>query len=100
MNKVRVLSLLLLAALLAVGSAGCARVTAHRVVPQLSLGEPSFFPTIEAYSNAPIVGDIAEALAERCRAGVGVNVLLDAVGSFYIPGDYVDLMRTSGCQVA
>jgi len=142
MNNVRVLPLLLLAALLAAGGAGCARVTEHRVLPQLSLGEPSFFPTIEAYSNAPIVGgnavevllngdhlfaaaldlirgarqtityaqyyyeegpvarDIAEALAERCRAGVGVNVLLDAVGSFYIPGEYVDLMKTSGCQVA
>jgi len=110
-------------------------------LPSLTLGEPSFFPTLEAYAGAPIVGgntveillngehifpavlasiraaqrtityaqyyyedgpvarDIAEALAERCRAGVGVNVLLDAFGSLAIPGEYLELMRVSGCHV-
>jgi len=125
---------------LAVG-AGCARVQPHVSLPTLRLGEPSFFPTLEAYAGAPIVGgntveillngehifpavlagirsaqrtityaqyyyadgpvarDIAEALAERCRAGVGVNVLLDAFGSLSIPGEYLAIMRTSGCHV-
>jgi cardiolipin synthase len=142
MTALRSLLPVLVAVALAVSGAGCARVTAHRVLPALSLGQPSFFPTIEAYSNSPIVGgnaveilpngdhifpaaldsirsakltityaqyfyedgpvarDIAEALAERCRAGVGVNILLDSVGSFYIPTEYVDLMKDSGCQVA
>jgi cardiolipin synthase len=125
---------------LAVG-AGCARVQPHVSLPALRLGEPSFFPTLEAYAGAPIVGgntveillngeqifpavlagihsaqrtityaqyyyadgpvarDIAEALAERCRAGVGVNVLLDAFGSLGIPGEYLAIMRASGCHV-
>jgi cardiolipin synthase len=121
---------------------GCSRVTSHVHVPELALGEPSYFSTQEAYGGAPIVGgnsvevllngeqifpaivaalrsakrtisyaqyfyadgpvarEIAEALAERCRAGVGANVLLDSFGSMGIPGEYVDLMRDAGCHVA
>jgi cardiolipin synthase A/B len=127
---------------LSVAAAGCAHVQPHVALPPLMLGEASFFPTLEAYAGAPIVGgnavellfngeqifpslvasiqsaqrtityaqyfyedgpvarDIAEALAERCRAGVGVNVLLDAFGSLGIPGEYLELMRVSGCHVA
>jgi cardiolipin synthase A/B len=122
--------------------AACARVQAHVALPTLTLGEPSFFPTLEAHAGAPIIGgnaveillngeqifpslmnavrsaqrtityaqyyyedgpvarDLAEALAERCRAGVGVNVLLDAFGSLYVPREYVTLMSASGCHVA
>jgi len=43
---------------------------------------------------------MAEALAERCRAGVGGNVLLDAVGSKNMPKKYRTLMERSGCHVA
>src|SRR5688572_24976681 len=101
---------------------GCVRIPRHVALPPLLFVEPSFFPALEPYAGAPIVGgkavevllngeqffptvlaairvaqrtttyaqyydehgpvarDIAEALAERCRAGVGVNVLLDAFG--------------------
>jgi cardiolipin synthase len=135
----------LVAALVAVvsvaASAGCVRVQPHVALPPLRLGEPSFFPTLEAYAGSPIVGgnavevllngeqifptvltgiraaqrtityaqyyfedgpvarDIAEALAERCRAGVGVSVLLDAFGSLHMPREYVERMRDAGCQV-
>jgi cardiolipin synthase len=107
----------------------------------MNLGEPSFFPTMEAHAQAPIVGgnrltlllngeqiypailgairrakstityaqysyedgqiarDLAEALAERCRAGVRVHVLLDSVGTLSMPREYVDLMSKDGCQV-
>jgi len=44
--------------------------------------------------------DIAQALAERCRAGVKVHVLVDAVGSLAIPSQYRDWMTEAGCQVA
>jgi cardiolipin synthase len=132
-----------LAALLClVAVSGCTfRVQPHLALPELMLGEPSFFPTLEAHAGSPIVGgnavelllngeqifpslmdavrsaqrtityaqyyyedgpvarDLAEALAERCRAGVGVNVLLDAFGSLYVPSKYLDLMRVSGCHV-
>ena len=122
--------------------AGCARVHPHIALPPLSLGEPSFFPTLEAYASAPIVGgnsaefllngeqifpaiveairsakktvtyaqyfyedgpvarEVAEALAERCRDGVGVNVLLDAFGTLSMPKEYSELMTRSGCHVA
>ena len=121
---------------------GCVRVQPHLALPVVSLGEPSFFPTLEAYASAPIIAgnrvelllngeqifpakldairsarrtityaqyfledgpvvrEIVEALAERCRAGVGVNVLLDAFGTLGMPGEYVSLMKSSGCAVA
>ena len=139
----RCLSVLLTALALAIGLSSCApRVHPHTVLPELALGEPSFFPTLEAYASAPIVGgnsaefllngeqifpsiveairsakktityaqyfyedgpvarDIAEALAERCREGVGVNVLLDAFGTLSIPREYPEAMTRSGCHVA
>ena len=138
----RLLSSLLLSVSLAVALTACMRVHPHIVLPALSLGEPSFFPTLEAYATAPIVGgnsadfllngeqifpsildairsakttityaqyfyedgpvarDVAEALAERCRDGVGVNVLLDAFGTLSMPREYTDLMTRSGCHVA
>lgn len=43
--------------------------------------------------------DIVEALAERCRAGVPVNVLLDAVGAFSMPAEYRQRMVDAGCRV-
>jgi cardiolipin synthase len=139
MRRSRLFAWMLLAALL---PAACARVQPHVALPQLALGEPSFFPTLEAYASAPIVGgniveillngeqtfpaqlaairsakktisyeqyfyedglvakDIASALAERCRAGVGVNVLLDAFGALGMPAEYADLLTDSGCHVA
>ena len=121
---------------------GCARVHPHVALPPLALGEPSFFPTLEAYASAPIVGgnsaefllngeqifpaivdairsakktityaqyfyedgpvarEVAEALSERCREGIGVNVLLDAFGTLSMPKEYAELMTRSGCHVA
>ncbi len=127
---------------LALGLGGCtAGVRPHLSLPTLHLGEPSFFPTLEAYTSAPIVGgnrvdvllngeqifpamleairsaratityaqyyyedgpvarDVAEALADRCRAGVEVSVLLDAFGTLNMPREYADLMERSGCRV-
>jgi cardiolipin synthase A/B len=134
--------LLLGGLLLAMTTSGCVRVNPHVALPDLALGEPSFFPTLEAYASAPIVGgnalqfllngeqifpaildairgaketiayaqyfyedgpvarEIAEALAERCRAGVAGNVLLDAFGSLSMPREYADEMERSGCHVA
>jgi hypothetical protein len=35
---------------------GCAKVRAITDVPEIQLGDPAFFPTIEAYADAPIIG--------------------------------------------
>jgi cardiolipin synthase A/B len=120
---------------------GCSNVPVHRTLPAMNLGEPAFFPTIEAHAQAPIVsgnrltillngeqiypavleaigrarttityaqysyedGDIArqlaEAMAERCRAGVKAHVLLDTVGTVSMPREYVELMSKAGCEV-
>jgi len=43
--------------------------------------------------------DIASALAQRCRAGVKVNVLLDAVGALTMPAEHRDVMAAAGCRV-
>jgi phosphatidylserine/phosphatidylglycerophosphate/cardiolipin synthase-like enzyme len=127
---VRIVTALVSLSLLA-GAAGCARPLPHVALPDVVLGEPSFFPTLEAFAGSPIVGgnavevllngeeifpalveainsaqrtisyaqyfyedgpvarDVAEALAERCRAGVGVNVLLDGFGTLNMPADLV-----------
>jgi cardiolipin synthase len=142
MRQRRLLPFLLVTLLLALSLGACARVHPHIALPALSLGEPSFFPTLEAYAAAPIIGgnsaefllngeqifpailagirsarstityaqyfyedgpvsrDVAEALAERCRNGVGVNVLLDAFGTLSMPPQYAEMMKRSGCHVA
>jgi cardiolipin synthase len=136
-----VITRFVLTALILITATACAGPPRHVVLPALALGEPSFFPTLEAYAGAPIVGgnsvelllngeqifpavleairgarrtityaqyyyeegpvarDIAEALAERCRAGVGVNVLLDSFGSTGMPREYFERMRDAGCHV-
>ena len=52
-----------------------------------------------SYEDGQIASDLAEALAERCRAGVRVHVLLDSVGTLSMPREYVELMTRDGCQV-
>lgn len=52
-----------------------------------------------SWADGPVSRDISEALAERCRAGVAVNLLLDAVGTSAMPTEYIDLMRRAGCRV-
>lgn len=38
-------------------------------------------------------------LIERAQAGVAVRVIYDAVGSFGLPGGWVDDLRAAGCEV-
>ncbi len=52
------------------------------------------------WEDGPVALEIAEALAERCRAGVGVSVLLDAFGTVSMPAEHVEVMKHSGCHVA
>jgi cardiolipin synthase len=52
------------------------------------------------YEDGNIAHEMAEALAERCRAGVGVNILLDAVGSADLPKPLRDRWRRAGCHFA
>ena len=52
------------------------------------------------YEDGAITETMAAALAERCRAGVGVNILLDAVGSSKMPKAQRALLRQSGCHLA
>src|SRR5229473_1163643 len=43
--------------------------------------------------------DIANALAERCRAGITVNLLLDGVGTLTMPEEYRKLLQKAGCRL-
>jgi cardiolipin synthase len=52
------------------------------------------------WEDGQVARETAEALAERCRAGVGVKVLLDAFGALGIPYEQQSLLQTSGCDVA
>ena len=42
--------------LLALLASACSNVPTHRLLPPMNLGEPAFFPTLEAHAQAPIVG--------------------------------------------
>src|SRR5215468_7637737 len=119
---------------------GCAKVIAVREVPQIVVGEPAFFSTIEAHTDAPIVRDnrlqvllngdetfpamlrdirsakftitfaqyfyedgsitreMAQAFAERCRAGIKAEILLDSHGS-KAPPEIIATMKDAGCNV-
>jgi cardiolipin synthase A/B len=50
------------------------------------------------WQTGAIADELAEALAERCRAGVGVNVLLDAVGSHAMTDENREVLTRSGCH--
>ncbi len=52
------------------------------------------------FEDGAPAADTAQALAERCRAGVSVHVLLDAVGALAMPSQYRDWMTEAGCEVA
>jgi cardiolipin synthase len=122
-------------------SASCSRVQSHLELPQLAAEDPSFLPTIEAYTSTahggnratlllngdqifpaqleairsarvtisyaqyfyeegPIGREIADALAERCRAGVRAHILLDGFGTLAMPAAYREAMIGAGCEVA
>ena len=128
-------------ALLCLTAGSCARVQSHLALPDLAADDPSFLPTLEAYTSAahggnavrlllngdqifpaqleairsarrtisyaqyyyeeaPIGLEIAEALAERCRAGVKGHILLDGFGTITMPASYVQTMTDAGCEVA
>ncbi len=53
-----------------------------------------------SWEDGDIAREIVEALAERCRAGVGVNVLVDAIGSGDMPKEQQRRLRASGCHFA
>jgi len=122
-------------------SAACARVQSHFELPKVATEDPSFLPTIEAYTSTarggnsttlllngdqifpaqldairsarvtisyaqyfyeegPIGREIAEALAERCGAGVRAHILLDGFGALAMPAAYRETMTQAGCEVA
>ena len=120
---------------------GCAKVFVVRDIPPITVGHASFFPTIEAHTDATITAgnridillngdqtypailseirrakstitfaefiygdgalahEVAEAFAERCRAGVTAHILLDQFGSGTVPSDIIDTMKKAGCHV-
>jgi cardiolipin synthase len=124
------------------GFPACSRVQPHVHIPRIALGDASFYPTIEAYTRAPIMAgnkvtlllngeqffpamleairgarqtinyvqyswehtgvssDFVEALAERCRAGVAVNLLLDGTGALRFPAEPRAMLTGAGCHVA
>jgi cardiolipin synthase A/B len=134
-------ALLVGVALLGLALVSCARVQSHYALPDLAVADPSFLPTLEAYTSAALAGntvdlllngdqifpaalaairaarqtityaqyfyeegpiglELAEALAERCRAGVRAHILLDGFGTLLIPAAYRDAMKQAGCEVS
>jgi cardiolipin synthase A/B len=120
---------------------GCAGPTPVTKIDPMIVGEATFFPTIAAHTDAPILGgnkidvllngeqtfpamlkairsarksityaqylyqdgaiayELAEAFAERCRAGLTVKLLLDSHGGGKVPEDIPRLLTDAGCQL-
>jgi cardiolipin synthase len=53
-----------------------------------------------AWEDGDVAREMVEALAERCRTGVGVNVLVDAIGSSGMPKALGRTLAASGCHFA
>jgi len=51
------------------------------------------------FEDGAVTHEIAEAFAERCRAGVQVKILIDSLGGGGMPQDIPDLWKKSGCQL-
>ena len=51
------------------------------------------------FAEGSVGQDVAEGLAERCRAGVSANILLDGFGTLSMPAEHIELMREAGCRV-
>lgn len=51
------------------------------------------------FEDGAIAHEIAEAFAERCRAGVEVKLLIDSLGGGSMPQDIQDLWKNAGCDL-
>ena len=51
------------------------------------------------YEDGSIAKEFAEAFADRCNAGVKVNILLDSYGSGKAPAEVIAIMKNGGCRV-
>jgi len=51
------------------------------------------------FETGSVARQFAEAFAERCRAGVSADILLDDHGAGKTANEIIDLMRDAGCRV-
>jgi cardiolipin synthase len=51
------------------------------------------------YEDGSIARALAQAFAERCRAGVKADILLDSHGSGKVPSEIIATMKDAGCHV-
>ena len=52
------------------------------------------------YEDGGVADEMAHALADRCRAGVQVSVLVDAIGSSAMPKSHIRRLKAAGCDFA
>src|SRR5215207_2651375 len=51
------------------------------------------------FENGSVAREFAEAFAERCRAGISADILLDDHGAGKTSDEIIGLMREAGCRV-
>jgi cardiolipin synthase len=51
------------------------------------------------FQDGPVAREVIDALAERCRAGVAVHVLLDGVGTMKMPRAFTQELERASCHV-
>ena len=51
---------------------------------------------VYVYQDSPVGIRFREALVRACKRGAKVRVLVDAVGSYFLPGKFWDPLRSAG----
>jgi cardiolipin synthase len=54
---------------------------------------------IYVYQDSPLGIRFREALVRACKRGAGVRVLVDAVGSYFLPAHFWDSLRSAGGEI-
>jgi cardiolipin synthase len=77
--------------------------TGNEVFPAMlaaiDAAEKSVCLEIYVYQDSPLGIRFREALVRACGRGARVRVLVDAVGSYFLPGHFWDLLRRAGGEI-
>ncbi len=94
---------LVILGVLTVTAVSCVRSPVPIVFPQVTIEDPSFAPTMEAYTAAPVRwANRVEILlnGEQIFPGVHGHVLVDGIGSLAMPAESRATLEQAGCEFA
>src|SRR5277367_969314 len=69
------------------------------MLAEIDAAKKSVCLEIYVFQDSPLGIRFREALVRACKRGVEVRVLVDAVGSYFLPGKFLDPLRKAGGEV-